>query len=121
VLLLDEPTAHLDLRHRLAVAQLVREFVAGGRSALVVSHDLSLAARSCDRLALLRGGALLAAGAPAEVLTPASLRQTFGIEAEVLHASDGAPLVVPRATVSGDPVAPRGGRATGGDPTGNAG
>jgi iron complex transport system ATP-binding protein len=97
VLLLDEPTAHLDLRHRIQVLALVREFAAAGRSALVVSHDLSLAARSCDRLALLAGGGVLASGPPAAVLTPENLRVAFHIEADVVTAPDGAPLVVPRA------------------------
>jgi len=103
VLLLDEPTAHLDLRHRLVVAARVREFARGGRAALVVSHDLALAARSCDRMALLAGGRVLAAGAPGEVLTPALLREGFGIEADVVRAGDGAPLVVPRAAAAALP------------------
>jgi iron complex transport system ATP-binding protein len=96
VLLLDEPTSHLDLRHRTVVLEQVRRFVADGRSALVVSHDLNLAARSCDRIALLAEGRLLACGPPAAVLDAVSLRETFGIEAEVLAGPDGAPLVVPR-------------------------
>jgi iron complex transport system ATP-binding protein len=96
VLLLDEPTAHLDLRHRTAVLERVRTFVAGGRSALVVSHDLTLSARSADRMALLEGGSLRACGPPAEVLTVANLRAVFGVDAEILHAPDGAPLVIPR-------------------------
>jgi len=96
VLLLDEPTAHLDLRHRIQVLALVREFAAAGRSALVVSHDLSLAARSCDRLALLADGGVLACGSPEAVLTADNLRAAFHIEAEILMAPDGAPLVVPR-------------------------
>ncbi len=95
VLLLDEPTAHLDLRHRMSVLAVVRELAAGGRAALVVSHDLTLAARSCDRIALLSRGALLDVGPPAQVLTPENLRRGFGIEAEVLHAADGTPLVLP--------------------------
>jgi len=100
VLLLDEPTAHLDLRHRLRVQELVRELAAEGRSALVVSHDLSLAARGCDRLALLAQGRVLAAGAPAEVLSPETLRRAFGIEAEVVAGPDGTPLVLPRRRAS---------------------
>jgi iron complex transport system ATP-binding protein len=96
VLLLDEPTAHLDLRHRLRVLELVRELAAEGRSALVVSHDLSLAARSCDRIALLAHGRVLAVGPPAEVLSPETLRRAFAIEADVVAGPDGAPLVVPR-------------------------
>ena len=96
VLLLDEPTAHLDLRHKIVVLDLVREYVRSGRSALVVSHDLTLAARTCDRIALLREGALVATGTPADVITPQNLGTTFGIDADVLAAPDGAPLVVPR-------------------------
>jgi iron complex transport system ATP-binding protein len=99
VLLLDEPTAHLDLRHRLEVLARVREFADEGRAALVVSHDLGLAARSCDRVALLRDGSLYAVGPPAEVLTPDTLRAVFGVDAEVLAARDGALAVVPRGAV----------------------
>jgi iron complex transport system ATP-binding protein len=95
VLLLDEPTSHLDLRHRMDVLELVREFTEVGRSALVVSHDLTLAARSCDRMALLRDGALVACGPPAEVLTADRLREVFGVDAEVITGPDDAPLVVP--------------------------
>jgi iron complex transport system ATP-binding protein len=96
VLLLDEPTAHLDLRHRVSVAALVRELAREGRSALVVSHDLGLAARSGDRIALLRQGELHAVGAPREVLTPEHLRATFGVETEILTSADGGLHVVPQ-------------------------
>jgi iron complex transport system ATP-binding protein len=96
VLLLDEPTAHLDLRHRAVVLERVREFARAGGAVLVVSHDLTLAARSCGRLALLADGALAACGAPNQVLRPELLARVFGVEAEVLDAPDGAPIVVPR-------------------------
>ena len=98
VLLLDEPTAHLDLRHRMGVLERVRAFVEAGRSALVVSHDLGLAARSCTRLALLAGGRVFDVGEPRQVLTPENLRSVFDIEADVITAPDGSPLVVPRST-----------------------
>jgi iron complex transport system ATP-binding protein len=96
ILLLDEPTAHLDVSRRLEVLALVRELAAEGRSALVVSHDLGLAARECDRVALLAEGRILAAGPPAEILEPALLRRAFGVEAEILRSADGAAVVVPR-------------------------
>jgi iron complex transport system ATP-binding protein len=96
-LLLDEPTSHLDLQHRIRVLERVREFVRSGRSALIVSHDLVLAASGCDRLALLAHGRLLAVGEPAAVLTPDNLRRAYGIEADVLAGPGGAPLVVPRS------------------------
>jgi iron complex transport system ATP-binding protein len=95
VLLLDEPTAHLDLRHRVRVLALVRQFAAAGGSALVVSHDLGMAARTCDRIGLLAEGGLIAAGPPREVLTRANLKRAFDIDAEIVSAPDGAPLVVP--------------------------
>jgi cobalamin transport system ATP-binding protein len=97
LLLLDEPTAFLDLRHRIEVLGAVRSFAAAGGAALVVSHDLTLAARFCDRLVLLAGGCVAAAGPPAEVLRPERLREVFGIEADVIEGPDGRPLVLPRA------------------------
>jgi iron complex transport system ATP-binding protein len=103
LLLLDEPTAFLDLRHRLEVLAAVRELADSGRSALVVSHDLGLAARFCDRIAMLSGGVVIAAGPPRAVLAPDRLRAGFGIEADVLSTPDGAPVIVPRrAAPEGD-------------------
>jgi iron complex transport system ATP-binding protein len=95
LLLLDEPTAHLDIAHRVAVLDCVRDFARDGRTALVVSHDLSLAARSCDVLALLSKGEILATGPPQDVLTVANLREAFGIQADIVTAPDGWPVVVP--------------------------
>jgi len=83
--------------HRVAVLDLVRDFARDGRSALVVSHDLSLSARASDRLALLSEGLVLDCGTPAEVLTPENLMTAFGISADVIQAPDGSPLVVPRS------------------------
>jgi iron complex transport system ATP-binding protein len=94
-LLLDEPTAFLDLRHRVDVLRVVRDFAAQGGGALVVSHDLGLAARICDRLVVLADGRVCAEGAPAEVLTESVLREAFGMRAYVISAPDGSPVVVP--------------------------
>lgn len=111
VLLLDEPTAFLDLRHRVEALTIVRRLASEGRSALVVSHDLALAARFCDRLALLVRGRIACAGAPAAVLTPEALRAAYAIDADVWPAPDGTPIVLPRsvsAAPSGPPAAPPG-------------
>jgi len=97
VLLLDEPTAHLDLKHRLEILDLVRDFVARGRSALIVSHDLALTSRACDRIALLAEGRVRVAGAPRDVLTPEHLQAVFDIHADVTTGPDGVPVVVPRS------------------------
>jgi iron complex transport system ATP-binding protein len=95
VLLLDEPTAFLDLKHRVEVLREVRAFARSGRSALVVSHDLSLAARACDRIVLLGSGRVAATGPPAEVLTPENLRSAFEIEVFAFPGPDGALVIVP--------------------------
>ncbi len=81
VLLMDEPTASLDLRHQMLTMDLVREEVSERNAgAIVILHDLSLAARYCDRLVVLHRGKKLAEGTPWEVLTPGNLRTAFGIE-----------------------------------------
>ncbi len=95
LLLCDEPTSHLDLRHQAGVFRLLRQLADGGRAVLVVTHDVELAAQACDRLAFLRppgdGPALVALGAPADVLTPEVLRATYGIDADVERGA--APVV----------------------------
>jgi iron complex transport system ATP-binding protein len=103
VLLLDEPTAGLDLVHQLEALELLRATVdepaGGGRAAIVALHDLSLAARACDRILLLSEGALQADAPPAEVLTPETLARVFGVRAEVRADGAGRPFVVPLAPV----------------------
>lgn len=96
LLLLDEPTAFLDLRHRVRVLRVVREFAEQGRSALVVSHDLNLAARACDRLVVLQEGVIVASGPPEEVMTAELLSRVYGTEADILMAPDGRPVAVPK-------------------------
>jgi iron complex transport system ATP-binding protein len=94
VLLLDEATAHLDLRHQLATLRLVRKLARSGLLVVAALHDLNLAAQHADRLALLAAGELLACGSPAQVLTPELLRQVYGVAAIVsAHPLTGAPLV----------------------------
>ena len=81
VLLMDEPTASLDLRHQILTMNLVREEAKERNTgAVVILHDLSLAARFCDRLVILHEGKKLAEGTPWEVLTPGNLRTAFGVE-----------------------------------------
>lgn len=94
-LLLDEPTAFLDLKHRLEVLGEVRRFVSAGGGALVVSHDLTLAARTCDRLVLLGEGEVVAVGRPEDVLTPANLARAFAIDAQIVTGPDGRLIVLP--------------------------
>ena len=81
---MDEPTASLDLEHQILTMDLINQEVAKRRSgAVVILHDLSLAARFCDRLLLMQNGRVTATGTPWEVLTPENLRTAFNIEALV--------------------------------------
>ena len=97
VLMLDEPTASLDPRHQLHLLSAVHTLVHEENvAALVIVHDLNLAAGCCDRLLLLGQERVAACGTPAQVLTPDTLRQVYGVEATVLpHPNQpGRPLVV---------------------------
>ncbi len=85
LLLADEPAAHLDIPHHHRLMALLRE-AAQGCAVIIVLHDLHVAARYCDRLALLGQGRLLAHGAPAGVLTPALLAQAYGAPIAALQA-----------------------------------
>lgn len=97
VLMLDEPTASLDPRHQLQLLSAVHTLAHEENvAALVIMHDLNLAAGCCDRLLLLGQGRVAACGMPAQVLTPDTLCQVYGVEATVLpHPNQpGRPLVV---------------------------
>ena len=88
-LLLDEPTAHLDVRHQLDLLGRLRALAEAGRTVVAAVHDLEAAARFADRLWVLSDHTLVADGAPADVLTPGLLRSAFGVEAEVAADGDG--------------------------------
>ncbi|MDP6822736.1 MAG: ATP-binding cassette domain-containing protein [Dehalococcoidia bacterium] len=83
LLLLDEPTSNLDINHQARFFHIVRGLVDDGMTAVAAIHDLSLAARFCDRLVLLNGGAVVSEGTPAEVLTPENIDTAFGVRAIV--------------------------------------
>lgn len=96
VLMLDEPTASLDPRHQLHLLSAVHTLAHEENvAALVIMHDLNLAAGCCDRLLLLGQGRIAACGTPAQVLTPDTLRQVYGVEATVLpHPNQPGRLLV---------------------------
>ncbi|HEX7305623.1 ABC transporter ATP-binding protein [Lentzea sp.] len=97
LLLLDEPTTYLDLAHQIDVLDLVQELHSSlGRTVVMVLHDLNLAARYADHIVAMRGGRVVAQGAPGEVLTEAMLLDVFGLDARVVEDPvAGTPLVVP--------------------------
>jgi iron complex transport system ATP-binding protein len=102
VLLLDEPTASLDLGYQLEVASLLRRLHEQRQLAIVIStHDLGLAGTLCDSLTLIRDGQVVASGPTDEVLTPANVRAVYGVEADVLRHASGQLMVVPLRRTGG--------------------
>lgn len=101
VLLLDEPTASLDLGYQMEIAALLRRLNRQRQVTLVLAtHDLNLAASLCSHLLLLKAGRTLAFGPTADVLTAANVRALYGVEAEVsFHAAAGHVTVVPLGAV----------------------
>ena len=93
LMLVDEPVSALDPYHQLRIMEVLRAYADEGRTVVAVLHDLTLAARHCDRLILLDNGKVKADGAPRDVLTPQNLRETYRIEA--LIGESGEPFVLP--------------------------
>jgi len=94
LLLADEPLAALDPSHQIEVMALLREEAERGATVIAVLHDLTLAARWCDRLLLIDQGRLVADGTPREVLTADTIRTVYGVSAFIGEAQ-GEPLIVP--------------------------
>ncbi len=80
ILLLDEPTANLDLKHQATMFRLVRNRCEQGGSAVAITHDLNLAAEFADALMMLKDGRIVAKGAPEKVLTAENVIDVFGVE-----------------------------------------
>ena len=95
VLLADEPDASLDLLQQQNVLRLLRSYAQSEHGVILSIHDLSLAARYCDRLCLLNEGHLLALGTPAEVLTSSHLQQAFQIDAHI-DLDSNPPVIMPK-------------------------
>ena len=94
LLIADEPAAGLDPAHQIGMMAALRAIAGTGRAVLVSLHDLTLAARWCDRIVLMDRGTIAADGRPGDVLTAARLRAVFGVTAHVGEI-DGAPAVIP--------------------------
>ena len=111
ILLLDEPTANLDLAHQAAILALVRKRCDGrGTAALVVTHDLNLAAEISRHVLLMNDGKSIAFGTPDEVLTPDLLKEVFAVRVLVdAHPISGAPRITPVHEVKSVPPAVAGG------------
>ena len=94
VLLLDEPTAHLDLEHTLSVLALCRTLAARGTTVVLATHDVGTVARFAAQIVLLHSGRVVASGSPASVLTPSRLRNVFLVDAQIVTTADGHSALV---------------------------
>ncbi|MCK4736381.1 MAG: ABC transporter ATP-binding protein [Methanophagales archaeon] len=95
VLLLDEPTSNLDIRHQLEVMDIIKNIVREkGISAIMAIHDLNLASRYADRIILMNSGEIFSAGDPVSALTPENIEHVYGVEVRV-HNQDGSHYIVP--------------------------
>jgi len=96
IMLLDEPTAALDLRHQEDVLRLARAAAAEGDAVIVVLHDLNLAAAYADTVTLLQDGAVVTTGTPSQVLTAERITEVYRYPVEVMpHPASGVPVVLP--------------------------
>jgi iron complex transport system ATP-binding protein len=106
ILLLDEPTAALDLRHQEDVLSIARDRARAGDCVVVVLHDLSLAAAYADRIVLLSGGRVVADGAPDDVLTSDLLSDVYELPVEVMrHPVTGSAIILPLRRDAAEPAA----------------
>lgn len=95
LLLLDEPTSALDLGHQIEVFELIQRLAVAGKTVVMVVHDLSCACRYADHLVAMKGGRILAEGAPAAVVTAALVEELYGVHCTLLQdPSSGTPVIV---------------------------
>jgi iron complex transport system ATP-binding protein len=93
-LLLDEPTAHLDIQHQLEVMELVTSLAGSGLGIAIALHDFSLASRFCHRLIMLKDGNVFKEGTPKDVMTTENIKQVFGVTAMIYSDLASGPMVV---------------------------
>ena len=104
LLLLDEPTSSLDLRHQIDLVEAARRRAGTGAAVIAILHDLNLAIRFADRLVVLNGGKLAADGPRAEIVTREMIRDIFEIDAVVHSGDDGVPYVLPQSMRAAAPL-----------------
>jgi iron complex transport system ATP-binding protein len=100
ILLLDEPTSSLDIRHQLDLAQTARRCARNGTTVIAILHDLNLAVRFADRILMLHAGRLAADGSPSTVMQPDLIARVFDVDLSIRTDPAGSPFVLPElATV----------------------
>jgi iron complex transport system ATP-binding protein len=97
VLMLDEPTSSLDLRHQIALVETSKLRARNGTAVIAVLHDLNLAIRFADRIVVMCDGAIAAEGTPQETITSDVLRRVFHIDVTVAQSENGMPYLLPQS------------------------
>jgi iron complex transport system ATP-binding protein len=109
LLLLDEPTSNLDISSQIEILSLVKDMAErDGLTVVVALHDLNLAARYCDRMALLSGGKIVSTGTPAEVMTPGNIKEAFKVDVVVKKHDLTASIYVTPIPIQEGPARGRG-------------
>ncbi|MCQ2052974.1 MAG: ABC transporter ATP-binding protein [archaeon] len=99
LMLVDEPTSHLDIRYKLNIMECLKALVEQNMTILVAEHDISMMARYCDLCIIMKSGELIAVGNPKEVITESLIRDVYGIDASVSTDKDGEIFVIPKKVV----------------------
>ena len=97
IMLVDEPSAHLDLRYKLEVMEHLRDMLSGTVTIVIASHDLNLLAKYCDKVMILSRGKIVAMGTPEEVITPEIVADVYGVDVAVIKDGDNI-FAIPRRT-----------------------
>ncbi len=93
-MLLDEPTAHLDIRSQIEILEIIRRMVESGKAAIVAMHDINLALSFSDRVLMVKNGKIIHAGKPDDIIRPETILNVFGVRAEIVK-ENGRLVVVP--------------------------
>lgn len=102
VLLLDEPTSNLDIKHQLGISRTLRQIShSDGILVIMISHDLNIAARYSDNVVLMSGGRIYAVGTPGEVLTVENIEHVYGVKSRIID-DGGSPYIILRDELCAD-------------------
>ena len=95
IMLVDEPTAHLDIRYTLEVMQYFRDLIKREKdiAIMIAAHDLNTVAKYCDRIIMMKKGSIMAYGTPEEVVTERNIREVYGVAADVIRHDNGIVMI----------------------------
>jgi iron complex transport system ATP-binding protein len=104
LLMLDEPTSSLDLRHQIALVETSKQRARNGTAVIAVLHDLNLAIRFADRIVVMCDGTIAAEGPPSATITSDVLRRVFHIDVAVAQSDNGMPYLLPQSMRAASPA-----------------